>query len=291
MSRRALALFVVVSALSGSAYLFMAVAVETLPAAVVAEGRVAIGAALLLPLALRRGELGALRGRRRSLVVLAVLEFAAPFLLIIAGSARIPSSLVGVLMAAGPIVTVAFARRYDATQVVGGMRLAGMLAGAAGVVLLLGVEVGGGGAGLAGAGLVLAGCGSFAAGGLYLHRHFVGVPTIGLVGTCLAISAVVLLVPAALTAPGSDPTAQSLLAVVALGVFYGAVNFSLFGMLVATAGASRAAVTAYVAPVVSVLLGVLVLGEPLGAGLAVGLPLILAGSWLATDSPGRRTGG
>ena len=50
----------------------------------------------------------------------------------------------------------------------------------------------------------------------------------------------------------------------------------------AEAGAGRALVITYIAPVVAVALGVAVLGERPGAGAAAGLLLILAGSWLAT---------
>lgn len=282
MTRPAWLLFVAVSALSGSAYLVIKLAVEDLPAPLVAFGRVALGAALLMPVALARGELRPLRGRGRDLVVLAGLEFAAPFYLVTAGSARIPSSLVGVLMAAGPLLTVLFARRMDPSERAGGRRLLGLGLGAAGVVVLLGLEVGGGGRALAGAGLVLAGCASFAAGGLWLRRAFADTPVVGLVAACLTVSAGLLGVPAALVAPTASPTAGGLVALGCLGLFYAAVNFTLFAALVARAGAGRAAVTAYVAPAIAVLLGVAVLGEPAGAGLLAGLALVLAGSWLAT---------
>ena len=63
----------------------------------------------------------------------------------------------------------------------------------------------------------------------------------------------------------------------------------LFFRLIAEAGPSRASVITYVNPAVAVALGVLVLGEDLGAASIAGLLLILAGSWLATGGrlPGR----
>jgi len=57
----------------------------------------------------------------------------------------------------------------------------------------------------------------------------------------------------------------------------------LFVFVVSRAGASRASVVTYVNPAVAVLLGVIFLGEHFGIGAAVGLLLILLGSWLATS--------
>jgi drug/metabolite transporter (DMT)-like permease len=53
--------------------------------------------------------------------------------------------------------------------------------------------------------------------------------------------------------------------------------------LVAEAGASRASVVTYVNPAVAIVLGVLVLSEPMTIGLAVGFPLIIVGALLATS--------
>ena len=47
-------------------------------------------------------------------------------------------------------------------------------------------------------------------------------------------------------------------------------------------GAPRAQVITYITPAVALLLGVVLLGEPLTLGIAIGFPLVLVGSWLAT---------
>jgi drug/metabolite transporter (DMT)-like permease len=56
----------------------------------------------------------------------------------------------------------------------------------------------------------------------------------------------------------------------------------LYFSLIARIGAARAAVITYVNPAVAALLGVLVLHESFGMGSALGLAMILMGSWLAT---------
>jgi drug/metabolite transporter (DMT)-like permease len=66
-----------------------------------------------------------------------------------------------------------------------------------------------------------------------------------------------------------------------LGVVCTALAFVLFFELIAEMGPTRATVITYVNPAVAVALGVVVLGEPLTAGMLVGFPLILAGSILA----------
>jgi drug/metabolite transporter (DMT)-like permease len=57
--------------------------------------------------------------------------------------------------------------------------------------------------------------------------------------------------------------------------------FALYYLLIAEVGATRAALSVYLAPVISVTTGALALGEALGARVLAGLALVLTGSWLA----------
>jgi drug/metabolite transporter (DMT)-like permease len=58
--------------------------------------------------------------------------------------------------------------------------------------------------------------------------------------------------------------------------------------LIAEAGPARMSLITYINPVVAVVLGALVLAEPITIGLAVGFPLILLGSVLGTWRSTRR---
>ena len=78
------------------------------------------------------------------------------------------------------------------------------------------------------------------------------------------------------------PSLDALGSIVALGVICTAGGLILFFLLIAEAGPSRASVVTYFNPLVALALGLVVLDEHLGAASAVGLALILAGSWLAT---------
>jgi drug/metabolite transporter (DMT)-like permease len=102
-------------------------------------------------------------------------------------------------------------------------------------------------------------------------------------GAALAIAAVVLTPVVAIAPPDAVPTAEASLSLVVLGLFCTAAAFVYYGALVAEAGPGRALVITYVAPIVAVALGIVVLDESLGTGAIVGLLLILAGSWLSTD--------
>ena len=76
--------------------------------------------------------------------------------------------------------------------------------------------------------------------------------------------------------------AQAWWAIAILGVVCTALAFLIFFQLVAEVGPSRMTVITYLNPAVAVLLGVVVLSEPITAGILIGFPLVLIGSWLAT---------
>jgi drug/metabolite transporter (DMT)-like permease len=117
--------------------------------------------------------------------------------------------------------------------------------------------------------------------------HDSGSPVPGANASPLGISAATLAIATVLLAPGAatslpvraTPTAWAALA--ALGVLCTAAAFALYYQLIAEAGATRAALSVYLAPIFSVLTGVLVLGEAVTASAFAGLALILTGSWLA----------
>ena len=88
---------------------------------------------------------------------------------------------------------------------------------------------------------------------------------------------------------GGRPGA-ALLSVAALGVVCTALALALFFALIREVGPQRALVITFLNPAVAVLLGVLLLDEPFTLGLAIGLPVILAGCVLATRRSPARAG-
>lgn len=286
MSVRAWTLLLVCSALWGLPYLLIKVAVDGgASAGLVAFTRVAIGAAVLLPLALRRGGFGQLRGRWGAVFTLAALDLAVPFLLISLGEQRISSSLAGILIATVPLLIALLAIRFDPSERVRGRRLFGLLVGLAGVGLLLGLEVTADSRAAVGAVLVLLASLTYALATLWLKRAFVGVDPIAVVTGAL-IAASVMLVPAPFFAPTAFDT-EIAAALASLGVFCTAAAYATYYALVPMVGATRASLNTYISPGIAVALGVAVLGEPVTAGAVAGLLMIVLGSWLGSGgAPG-----
>jgi drug/metabolite transporter (DMT)-like permease len=293
LSARGWALFAGISVLWGIPYLFIKVAVEDgVSPWFLSWARLVLAAAILLGLAWQAGTLGGLRRRWRWIALFALIEIALPFPLIATGEQRVSSSLAAILIAAVPLFVALLALRFDPDERVGGMRLVGLVIGLAGVVALVGIDVGGEGDELLGSLAILLAALGYAAGPMILKRQLAAVDTRATMGASLAVAAALLTVPAALTWPSEAPSGDATLSIVVLGLFCTAAAFVLWGLLVAEAGAARAAVITYVAPLVAVSLGVAILDESVGLGAALGLVLILSGSWLATggDGPARPAG-
>ena len=146
MSRRGWALFAAMSVIWGIPYLLIKVAVGGVPVPVLVLARVGIGAALLLPVAVRRRQLGTLRPHWRWLAAFAVVEIITPWLLLSEAERRLPSSTSGLLVASVPIVVVVLARLTGGTDRLTAVRWTGLLAGLGGVAVLAGPAAAGGGA-------------------------------------------------------------------------------------------------------------------------------------------------
>jgi drug/metabolite transporter (DMT)-like permease len=282
VSARGWALFGAVSVVWGMPYLFIKIGVDNgLTPGFVAWSRVALAAVVLLPLALRSG---ALRGLPlRWLVLFAVVEICIPFPLISFGETRISSSLAAILIAALPLVVSFLALRFDRSERPSPTRLAGMLIGLAGVAALVGIDIGGRGDELVGAGAVLIATLGYACGPLIVKRRLARADPLGPVTAAMVIASVILLPFGIGDFPAERPPAEALASVAVLGVVCSALAFLLFFRLIAEVGPSRATVITYVNPVVALALGVAVLGESVTAGAVAGLLLILAGSWLSTE--------
>lgn len=287
MTRRGWWLFAAVAVLWGLPYLFIRVAVEAgLSPVAVVWLRTGGAALVLLPLALRRGALSGLARRWHTLLALTVVQVTAPFLLIAYGEQRITSSLAGLLVAAEPlfvallILTVPRLKQAD-TQV-SGLVLLGLLLGLGGVLTLLGVDVGALGAQLLGAALVLLAALLYAGAALLIRRATADTDPVGVITAILAVNTV-LLTPAALPVlPDRLPTAHVTASLAALALACTAAAFLAYFALIREAGPARATVVFYITPAVSVAVGAALLDEPVTAGTAAGLVLIIAGSWLAT---------
>jgi drug/metabolite transporter (DMT)-like permease len=291
MSRRSVALLLLLSAFWGASYLFIKVALDdgVAPWAVVSI-RTALAALVLVPLAIQHGVLGSLRGRLGPIVVLSLVQVAGPLTLIALGEERISSSLTGILVASAPIFTFLLAFALTGEQRASRASLVGVAIGIVGVGMLLGVDAGGGTDALVGGLFVILAALGYAVAAWYLKRNLAGVEPVATVAGTQAIAALVTLPLGLLHVPDAVPSLEAVGSLLTLGVVCTGFAFVIFHSLVASDGPARASLVGYIAPVFSIFYGVVLLDERFGVATAAGLVLILGGSWLAAggELPARR---
>ena len=182
-----------------------------------------------------------------------------------------------------PLVIAALALRFDHAERPTRTRLIGMIIGLGGVVALVGLDLGGSSAALVGAAAILGATLGYAIGPLIAKRRFSRFKPLGPVTAAMGAASVMLLPFGIADFPAETPPADAIASVLVLGLVCSALAFILFFGLLAEIGPARASVITYINPVVALALGIAILGEEVTAGAAVGLLLILAGSWLSTD--------
>ncbi|MDB6090760.1 MAG: family transporter [Gammaproteobacteria bacterium] len=282
MSWRVGMAFAALCVIWGFPYFFIKLALVEIPPVGVAWARIALGAAVLLPVAWKRGALRAARLHKGAVCAFAFAELVGPFLLISLGERWVSSSLAAILIATVPLAVLVLSPLFGLREPLGARRLAGLIVGFVGVVTLLGLDSVGGPLGWVGVACLMVATVGYALGSLIIQRHLSSIDELGAVAASLGVATVVLLPAAAWSAPGSPPSLLVLASLVVLGVMCTALALMLYFFLIAQIGAARAAVVTYVNPAVAALLGVMVLHESFGPGSALGLALILLGSWLAT---------
>jgi drug/metabolite transporter (DMT)-like permease len=278
MSTRGWSLFLALGLIWGIPYLLIRIAVESIDPLVVAFGRTLIGAALLLPVALYRNELAPSFRRWRVLLAFTLIEISGPWLLLGHAETRLNSSTAGLLLGIVPLIAAVIVTRLGHDRL-DARRIAGLVIGFAGVVTLVGLDIQLSDFAAVGA-MALTALG-YAIGPIIVDRKLSDAPSLGVVTASLIIAAA-LYAPFAPWFWPSQPSAGAVAAVAGLGVFCTAIAFVVFFALVAEVGPARTTLVTYLNPVVAIVLGVLVLNEPLTLGMAIGFPLVILGSILGT---------
>jgi drug/metabolite transporter (DMT)-like permease len=284
------------STIWGASFLFIKIAVATVPPATLVAGRLA-GAAVLL------AAIAAVRGVRLPTELRAWLPFAAigvtgnvvPFFLIALGETKVDSALAAILIGLTPIFTVLLAHRFTGDERLDRGRLAAVALGFASLVVLVGPSV------LAGLGseiwaqaaiALAAAC--YAGTAVYGRLPARASPEV--TATASTIAAALLAVPLSLTIDRPwelAPSADAIGAVAALAVLSTALGALMFFSLLASGGATFAALTNYLIPLCGVGWGVVFLGERPGPAAGLALAMILVSVGLASRGARpvlRRTG-
>ncbi|KND26495.1 membrane protein [Streptomyces acidiscabies] len=287
MTARGWFLFSLMGVVWGIPYLMIKVAVEDLSPSMVVFTRCALGAALLLPFAIRQGGLPrAVRAHWLPMLAFAVIEIVGPWITLTDAERHLSSSTAGLLIAGVPIVGVVLARFFGDTERLGARRITGLALGLVGVGVLTVPHLTGGDArSLAEVLVTVVG---YATAPLIAARHLKDVPSLHLTAACLAFAALVYAPFAAATWPSEMPSATVLASLAGLGVICTAIAFVAFLELIKEIGPTRSTVITYVNPAVAVAAGALFLDEKLTLGIGAAFALILAGSVLATAAGPKR---
>jgi len=271
-------LLVALSVLWGGSFFFAKLAVLELPPLTVALGRVALAAAMLVVLARLTGvALPDCPAAWRPCVLMGLLNNAVPFGLIFWGQTHIPSGLAAILNATTPLFTVLVAHWATVDERLTPARLAGVAAGLAGVIVMIGPdllhELG---TNLAAQLACLLAAVSYAFAGVYARR-FRGEPTLRvaagqLVASSMLLAPVAILLDRPWTLP--PPSATAIAALLALAALSTALAYLIYFRILARAGATNVLLVTFLIPVSAILLGTLVLGEQLEPRHLVGMTAI-----------------
>jgi len=283
MSRRAYFHFAVSGLFWGIPYLLMKVAVRDLEPAVIVCGRVLIGAIILIPLAIHQKVLmDAIRGWRYVLPY-AIFEMMIPWILITNAEKKISSGLAGLLIATVPIWSTIFASLAGDKTVWHSKRLVGIAIGFAGLVGLVGYESIFGETDIISILMMLVAAISYSFAVNMISIKLPDVSGIAINGVAMFITAVAYAPLMVLQWPAANTvSAESALSLLALGIFCTALAFISFFIVMKEIGPARASIGTYVNTAVAVVLGVIILSEPLTLGIIIGLPLVMIGSFLAS---------
>jgi drug/metabolite transporter (DMT)-like permease len=281
-SRKGWVLFAIMAFVWGITYLFIKEAVGSFSPPAVVAGRTLLGGLVLLPFAIRSGALKAAWRYWPWVLAFGVVEMAGPFLLLSHAETQLPSGLTGLLVATVPLFAVIIALLRGDRSVLAPVRLGGLVVGFIGVAVVV-----------AGPGLFPHGPASIVAIGeilltavLYAIAPFIiahklaSVPSMGTITLALFAIGIAYL-PAALLTQHEMPTLRSTVSLGLLGIVCTALAFVAFFALIREVGPVRAPLFTYVNPLVAIVLGAVVLAEPVTPGLLIGFPIVLAGCWFA----------
>jgi drug/metabolite transporter (DMT)-like permease len=287
MSRRGLVLFVAMCVIWGIPYLLIKVALRGFGPVDLVFVRFALGAVLLVPIALsRRVKVEPLLGRWGWIVAYTVIEMGIPWVLLSDAELHISSSLSGLLVSTVPLIGVVIGVLTRSGEHHGWRRILGLAVGLVGAGVLVGFDVSSSTFGAIAEVLVVAIC--YATGPYIINRKLSDLPALGVIASSLLLAAIAYAPAAIIQLPHAWPSGQAIAAVVALGFVCTALAFLIFFALIGEIGPVRATVITYVNPAVAVTLGVLLLHERLTAGIVVGFVLILSGSVLAARAAPQR---
>ena len=286
-----LALLLTLSTLWGASYTFIRIGVETIPPLTFIAARTLIAAALLL-LWMRSRNVRMPRDRRvwMRFGVQALLNSVVPFTLIAWAERSVGASLATILNSTSPVMVFVATVLITRHEPVSLRKLIGVVAGLVGTCLVIGPSALDGLGGQLVPQLAIVAATACYAGAAIYGRSFKGLHPAAPATGSLLVGALVL-TPASLLVDhpwALEPSARSLMALVALAGLSTALAFAIYFRLIQTLGAIGTTAQAYLRVPIGVAIGVVLLGESLPSSAWIGLACVVVGV-AAMSMPGRAT--
>ncbi len=286
MSRKGLLLFLIAGTAWGLPYLFIRIAVEDFSTWTIVFSRVVIGAAVLIPIAMNLKVLRPALKAWKYVLAYAVIEMVLPWFLITEAERVINSGLAGLLVATVPFFGLVIGIFYQKDKSLKHPKtLAGLAVGFTGVIMLVGIDAFNGHLSLPHVGMLILASIGYAIAPVIVATKIPHVSGVAVNGLAMAIVAIVYAVPALISLPkeiAANPPVESWLSLLGLGVICSAIAFVAFFRLIKEIGSTRSTLVTYMNMAVAVVLGIVLLGEPLTVGILIGMPLVVLGSYFAT---------
>src|SRR5258707_2431374 len=278
-------LLALLSVLGGGSFFFNGVVLRELPPLTVVLLRVTIAAIILLPL-LWVYRIGFPKGVSgwTPFFAIALLNNILPFCLIVVGQTYIPSGLASILNATTPLFTV-LVMAAAGDEKLHMRRVAGVIAGLIGVIILHGQELGfqsGEGIGIL---LCLAAAFSYGLSALYARRKLSDSPPLATATFQMLASSLMMTVIAAIFERPwqlSMPGVTTWLAVIGLAALSTALAYIVFFQILRRSGSTNVMLVTLLIPVTAILLGYLVLGESVSLREIIGA-LVIGSALLLMD--------
>ncbi len=266
----------------GASFLFMRIAAPEFGAFALVEVRVAIAAVVLYVIAVVRGQHADIKPNWVPLGILGIHNTALPFLMFTWAMLHLTAGTGAILNATAPIFAAVVAWAWLGDKL-NWSRALGLLVGMIGVWLLVRDKVG---ASLGDATLAVAAAlgGSLLYGiaGNFTRRYASHIKPLA-VATGSQISAALVLLPIAIiTWPEGPISTTAWAAAIVMGVFSTALAYILYFRLIANTGPTNAITVTYLIPFFAMVLGAVVIDEPITMAMVIGCAVILLGTSLAT---------
>jgi len=285
MSRRAILLFLAVGVAWGIPYYFIAVANESFSTPSIVWLRVTIGALILLPIVIYRGDLRETLKNWRGVLLFATLEMVGPWYLITEAERTTASSLAGLMMTTIPFIAAFITGTFLGDRAARHpITITGLVIGFLGVFSLVGIDALSGAIDIVPVSMLAVSAVCYAIAPIVAGRAMPNVSGLSLSAVALAMVSVIYVPFAFFSLPADiskGPEVSGWVSIVVLGAVSSAVAFVLFFELIKHVGPRRATLITYLNLLVASVLGIVFLSEPLTTGILIGLPLVVVGSYLA----------